>query len=81
MQTFVGLYELVMLNKCHCTGGNHLKKVYKLLLIFCTLNIVDYFTTMLSVIRVLWETNSIFGLICIYNVVAYFIQKYDFALR
>lgn len=35
----------------------------------------------LSVIRVLWATNLVFGLICIYNVVAYFIQKYDFALR
>ncbi|WP_073027349.1 DUF5658 family protein [Desulfosporosinus lacus] len=34
-----------------------------------------------SVIRVLWATNLLFGLICIYNVVAYFIQKYDFALR
>lgn len=33
-----------------------------------------------SVIRVLWATNSLLGLLCIYNVVAYFIQKYDFAL-
>ena len=29
----------------------------------------------LSVIRVLWATNLAFSLICIYNVVAYFIQK------
>jgi len=35
----------------------------------------------LSVIRVLWATNLIFSLLCIYNVVAYFIQNYDFALR
>jgi len=35
----------------------------------------------LSVIRVLWLTNMAFILLCIYNVVAYFIQKYDFALR
>jgi len=33
------------------------------------------------VIRVLWATNLIFSLLCIYNVVAYFIQRYDFALR
>jgi len=35
----------------------------------------------LSEIRVLWWTNLAFSLLCIYNVVAYFIQKYDFALR
>ena len=35
----------------------------------------------LSVIRVLWATNVVFSLLCIYNVVAYFIQKYDFAMR
>ena len=112
------------------TGGNILKKVYKLLLLFCILNIVDYLTTMLalgqggiegnpiadyfvghnalhyyklvgvgllciylihlakrnlknqlSVIRVLWATNLGFSLLCLYNVVAYFIQKYDFGLR
>jgi len=34
-----------------------------------------------SVIRVLWATNLGFSLLCIYNVVSYFIQKYDFALR
>ena len=34
-----------------------------------------------SVIRVLWLTNLGFSFIAVSNVVAYFIQKYDFALR
>lgn len=34
-----------------------------------------------SVIMVLWATNLGFSVLCIYNVVAYFVQKYDFALR
>ena len=35
----------------------------------------------LSVIRVLWMTNLGFSCIAVSNVVMYFIQKYDFALR
>jgi len=35
----------------------------------------------LSVIRVLWLTNLVFSFIVVSNVVMYFIQKYDFALR
>ena len=35
----------------------------------------------LSVIRVLWATNLAFGVLCIYNLAAYLVQKYDFVLR
>ena len=41
------------------TGGNPLKKVFKLLLLFCILNIVDYFTTMLAISYGAAEGNSI----------------------
>ena len=35
----------------------------------------------LSVIRVLWLANLAFSVLCIYNVVAYLVQKFDFVLR
>ena len=40
-------------------GGNPLKKVYKLLILFCALNIVDYLTTMLALGHGAVEGNPI----------------------
>ena len=47
------------MNSPYGLGGNTLKKVYKLLLLFCILNIVDYSTTMLALDQGAIERNPI----------------------
>lgn len=40
-------------------GGNPLKRAYKLLLLFCILNVIDYITTMLEISHGAVEGNPI----------------------
>jgi len=52
--------------------GNNLKKVYKLLLLFCILNIVDYLTTMLLISYGAVEGNPIANYFVGNNALHYF---------
>ncbi len=53
-------------------GGNTLKKVYMLLLIFCILNVMDYFTTILGLRHGAMEANLIARYFIDLNALHYF---------
>ena len=53
-------------------GGNTLKKVYMLLLIFCILNIVDYYSTILGLSQGATEANLIARYFLDHNALHYF---------
>ena len=74
MQEGVGQYNYQ--NKAVKTSlikwGNTLQKVYKLLFLFCILNIVDYSTTMLAISHGAVEGNSIADYFVGNNVLHYY---------
>jgi len=72
MLTLVDLFEEVTLSKRPRLGGNALKKVYKLLLVFYALNIMDYSTTMVAISHGAVEGNPIADYFVSYDALHYF---------